>query len=189
MIKPWLPTFWRTKDYVVLFFKTDSSKVLYFREHPQYIRNLWFKGLLDPSILAALLRNDLIPNEQKEEALESIIQSNQTIFPESIREEDMSTLITKSFPKVFKRIAFEERNISSFEYANHAKRWTVVWYIKKYGLDEAIVLALSLTFIGDHPWHLKDALKEMFSEDHLLKSSFVRISEEKGYRIPTLLGF
>jgi hypothetical protein len=169
--------------------KNDSSKVVYFRGHHQFIRKLWFDGKIEPSILAALLRNDLIPVDQQEEAIVNIVNSHQRVYPEIIQEEDMNILIAKGLPTIFKRIAFEERNISSFEWANHAKRWLVVWYIKKYGVDETIVWSLSITFTGDHPWHLRDALKEVFSEDPTLKDSFIRIAQEKGYSLPVLLGF
>ncbi|MDH6374320.1 hypothetical protein M2444_006170 [Paenibacillus sp. PastF-3] len=169
--------------------KSDSSKVVYYREHPQFIRKLWFDGKIEPSILAALFRNDLIPFDQQEEAIESIVISYQRVYPEIIQEEDMNVLIARGLPTIFKRIAFVESRISSFEWANHAKRWLVIWYIKKYGVDEIIVWALTNTFRGDHPWHLRDALKEVFNEDPVLKDSFVMISQEKGYILPTLLGF
>lgn len=169
--------------------KYDPSKVLYFRGHPQFIRRLWFDGKIDSSILAALFRNDLIPTDQEEEAIEKLVHSNERIYPEVMLEEDMNTLISKGLPKIFKRIAFEERNISNFEWANHAKRWLVVWYIKKYGIDDTIVRSLSITFQGDHPWHLRDALKEVFNEDPTLKDTYVRIAQAKEYRIPELLGF
>ncbi|MEE4580534.1 hypothetical protein [Paenibacillus polymyxa] len=167
----------------------DSSKVVYFRGHPQFIRKLWYGGRIDPSILAALLRNDLIPVEQQEEAITNIVESNQFINPEIILEEDMNVLIEKGLATVFKRIAFEEYYINSFDWANNAKRWLVVWFIKKYGLDEIIVRSLSTTFIGGHPWHLRDGLKEVLNEDPVLKDSFVRIAQENQYVLPTLLGF
>jgi len=55
----------------------------------------------------------------------------------------------------------------------------VVWYIEKYGVDETIVWSLSITFTGEHPWHLRDALKEVFNGDPTLKDSFKSIAIER----------
>ncbi|GGF94101.1 hypothetical protein [Paenibacillus aceti] len=169
--------------------KSDSSKVVYFRGHPQFIRKLWFDGKVDVSILAALFRNNLIPTDQEEEAIVNFIRSSQPVYPESIPEEDMNILVSKGLPIKLKNIAFEERCIGVFDWANHAKRWLIVWYIKKYGIDEVVVKALSITFQGANPWHLKDALKEIFDEDSTLKDSYIRIAQDKGYHLPELLGF
>ena len=45
----------------------------------------------------------------------------------------------------------------------------MVWYIEKYGVDETIVWSLSITFTGEHPWHLRDALKEVLMEIQRLR--------------------
>lgn len=169
--------------------ESDSSKVACFRSHPQFIRKLWFDGKVEPRILAALFRNDLIPTDQQEEAIENLVKSNQRVYPESISEEELNILISKGLPTIFKRIAFITYYISSFDWANHAKRYLVVWYIKKYGIDAIVVSSLSNTFIGDHPWHLREALKEVFNEDPSLKETFERIAQENEYRLPALLGF
>lgn len=170
----------------------DTSKVNYLVGHDQYIRQLWYrsKDYIKPHVFVALLRNELIPRIQQGEAITHFIFSTQSMFPDDFTADEMTLLINKGFVECFKRIAFLENYISNFKWANDGKRWMVIWYLENYGLDEEIVSSLASTFnFGNTPWHLRDALKEMFSNNINLKSDYITISSSLGLQTPESLGF
>lgn len=144
------------------------------------IRQLWYrsKDHITLQLFVALLRNELIPTDQQKEAICHLIISSQSMSPDDFTANEMALLISKGFLEYFKRIAFLDNNISNFKWANDCKRWMVVWFIEQFGLDEEVVSSLSNTFtFGNTPWHLRDALIEMFNNNPTLKSDYVRISD------------
>lgn len=176
----------------ILLLSLDTSKVNYLVGNDQYIRQLWYrsKDYISPQLFVALLRNELIPKDQQKEAICHLIISSQSMSPDDFTADNMALLISKGFLEYFRRIAFIEHNISNFKWANDYKRWMVVWYIEQFGLDEGVVSSLANSFsFGNSPWHLRDALKEMFNNNQSLKSDYVRISDSLGLTSPESLGF
>lgn len=195
---------------LVLFFKSSEMDsvfkeyinhmpqgIVHFRNDPQFIRSFWYEKLVESrvkyKVLSAMLRNNLIPEGEKEEAFERLITNDQG--SETIRDEDFYILKEQGFIGKLRNVIFLGENyafgklINNFSWAgNNAE--LVLYYMNKVGLDKEVTESIIHIFSkAQHSWKLRDALKRNFEDKPILKEEFQRLAQEIGVTPPECLGF
>ncbi|PDY91016.1 hypothetical protein CON09_15930 [Bacillus anthracis] len=163
--------------------------VIYFRDDAHFIRNLWYEKLpkhyLKYKILSSMLRNNLIPNEEKDEAFSRLINE---AAGAKVDEEDFYVLKDSGFFEKLREIAFEEGLINDFTWSK-INTELVLLYLNKVGLDERIADRIISTFSRtNYPWALCSALRTNFEENEELKEQFKELARNLSRPIPENLG-
>ncbi|MBV7504698.1 hypothetical protein KW850_05390 [Bacillus sp. sid0103] len=181
--------------------RSKPEMVRYFFKKEKFIRLLWKKLFMTPydySIFLEMVINDLIPEEQFEEASKHMFNTIDTdIFEEGcwwvdrkVTELDKGILISKKFFDNFYNEAFEKRKIvHSFAWGNKNKG-LVICYINNFDLDEKVVDALNSSITSLYaPKHLKSDLREFYKlKPHILEQH-IEITERLGEKLPQILMF
>lgn len=173
---------------------SNRKNMLYFYgSDPEGVRNLWrtkhsSSDINIYSMLATLLRNNLIIDEDKSEAFEHIIHNSDKLDAEMDYDTGMCLLEYGFFEKLKDRLFGEFALINSFDWSNK-NRDIVIKYIASYGLDKEIVSALNSTFSSQtHPFKLKDSLVYFLSSSPY-KEKYIEICEELNIAPTRNLGF
>lgn len=164
--------------------------LLYFKDDHQFIRNLWFGKLkynnMKYKILSTMLRNNLIPDEQREEAYSTLIHDANGAY---IEEEDFYILKEHGFFEKFREMVFFDGYLPTFNWVNNNTE-LVTLYLNKIELDNDVVRNIIDMFSGLHfPYRLRDVLVENFSNHPSIREKFIGISREIGCALPENLGF
>ncbi|MGV2941473.1 hypothetical protein AB5I83_17855 [Mesobacillus sp. LC4] len=180
------------ENLVMTFLRSFPNRVNYFSSDTSFIRNLWYTKIFenavdrkgDLKIYCAILRSGLIETDQLNEANEKIAREFRNVLPD---EDDFYTLKENNFFQKFKEIVFTTELLNNFDKANN-RRDVIVYYLKKFPLDEEIVRILTNTFdFSNHPWHLRDSLNEFFEANPEKRDSFISILEEHDIDPPEYL--
>ncbi|BFH67365.1 hypothetical protein J27TS7_16200 [Paenibacillus dendritiformis] len=160
----------------------EPSIVRFCRNDPELIRSLWYAPGEDtnPRVVTALLRQQLVPAAQVEECVKRLIECQAILDPAELsEEEELKYLLENNFVELFRIYAFREGSISLFDWANHHKKRTVIWYLEKFGFDKDVVTALYSAFWSEHhPWHLRDAIRVLFTSRPELKEQYIDACRE-----------
>lgn len=167
--------------------KLDPSRIHHFSNDPMFIRNLWYEHLFNRRgekhfpIYVSLLRNELIPEDQINEAHLRVISRLSGSHP---NDAELETLINSGFVENFKVYVYDEGNINIFDWANPNSR-LVVRLINQVELDESVITSLFSAFSAEnHPWDLRRDLNIYLIENRdfnvRLRDSF----QEFGVPIP-----
>ena len=155
------------------------------------IRRLWreilFGGYQQSlNVYAALLRNNLVPSSQLEEAHRWVASHLNSDIPSAA---DSESLRQWGFWRAYEELAFARRKIDEFEWGNR-NAGAIRWYLETNDLSEEAVEAICNTFRSEpYPFQVRDALVELFREDSHKRDEFVDISGRLALRPPTSLGF
>ncbi|MFJ7513129.1 hypothetical protein ACIQW7_27470 [Peribacillus simplex] len=173
-----------------------TQRIALFHEDKQFIYNLWYakiKEFENPyKLLAVLLRNNLVEENNKGTAFKKLISNLKNKIPS--HDLDYNTLIENGYLTVFKERVFSvdddtEALVNKFKWGN-SNIDPVQHYFSVNGLDEQVVRCLCKVFRRKpYPDKLCASLNEFFSSKKELKQEFIKIAKEIGVTPPDSLGF
>lgn len=178
------------------FIKEYTHRIALFHEDKHFIHNLWHEKLKefnDPyKFILALLRNNLIENDNKKTAFQKLVSNLNDKTP---NDQDYKTLIEKGYLTVFKDEVFGMYNgafhslLNLFKWGNYNIS-PVEHYLTNNKLDGQVVQSLVDVFqCKPYPGKLCTSLHDFFSHNEQIKQEFIEIAEELGITPPTSLGF
>ncbi|MGE6719368.1 hypothetical protein ACQKGD_18605 [Peribacillus frigoritolerans] len=173
------------RDLILDILREDPSNLIYFSDDPVFIRSLWKeKNYNKSSILITLLRHGLIPKEQFEEFVSTVSSVIDNLLLNQHDETILNTLEESGFFTEIKRKAFEDHNISNFNWSGDHRN-LICHLILRDGFDKDTVTALNSAFSGSFtPWKLGDSLEKLFINNPTYKIEYKRITEETGGSLP-----
>ncbi|WP_336863063.1 hypothetical protein [Peribacillus frigoritolerans] len=173
------------RDLILDILREDPSNLIYFSDDPVFIRSLWKeKNYSKSSILITLLRHGLIPKEQFEEFVSTVSSVIDNLLLNQHDETILNTLEESGFFTEIKRKAFEDHNISNFNWSGDHRN-LICHLILRDGFDKDMVTALNYAFSGSFtPWKLGDSLEQLFINNPTYKIEYKRITEETGGSLP-----
>lgn len=178
----------------VLYFIIDCypSLTTYITVDHEFVRNLWYEKISEFSrpleVLASLLDNNCIPQEQTEEAISRVIINSKDTVMEPLT---LQRLNHYGFSIILKKEVFKDHDgrINVFSWANSHKSM-ISSFLLHHELDLDIVTCLSDAFqTSTHPFELRDSLLQLFNENQKIKNLFTEIAEQGDISLPERLGF
>ncbi|MGE0567518.1 MAG: hypothetical protein AB7O73_06175 [Bacteroidia bacterium] len=189
-----------TKEALISYLKAIKKDVEFLGAHPDKIyhfefthteiRNLWKERIFDRSInpfniYCNLLRNNLIPSEQIDEANSEIFnhftQDGFYYYPEQA---DIEVLKLNGFLTKIKQIAFDERKLDGYKWVN-GKCDLIMCFIENVPLEKDVVqLICEMASRYNHSQWLVRELNSAFDRNSELKISFQNIASVNGISIP-----
>lgn len=190
-LNKFLKEFVENKNYLFELLKYNPKLLMFMELKPEDVRTLWKDVLFSDfyienlELFCGLLRNGMIPPDEKEEAFKHLIKKYGDYLPS---DDQFYVLSHYGFIDYFKEELFKEGYyMSSFEWGNK-NRNIVPYLIKKCGIDEAVVIKISTVFTNEHnPWHLKKSLESFFSIEEQLKNEFIELAGDKGILLPEFI--
>ena len=151
---------------VISFFKKSSSRLIQFLQYrpnsvnyfndPKTVRRIWrnLKQNHEYPLFIALLRNDLIHIDQKEEAFEYILNNldtawfNENFWDEnmSISPDDLHIMKQSGFIDHFYSKAFTDKLSGWDFYWANRNRYLITFYLLNHPLDKEISITLNMIF-------------------------------------------
>lgn len=160
---------------------------------PQSIRKLWREQLFSKShrglrVYSALLRNNLIPDNEKDEANGHVALSLRGEIP---AEEDVSDLQNGGFFHCFAELVFATppyKHLDDFDWGNKHARF-LVWYIEQFGFtDDNLIRALCSVFRRVyHPTIAANEIRDLFQRNTTLRQSFQSRAQQLSLGLPDAL--
>ncbi len=173
--------------YLIGLLREFPQHVILLEQHPELVRSLWRKHLFsentyrDLSVFTAMLRAELIPQEEIAEANARAIENCNGDIPSPI---DKQILDQYGFFAIFSKIAFEDSWLSNFTWAN-GKAKLVYWYLESYPIPvEAIQSICSIVTTSTCPWTARDELKKLFKENITKRQEFEKIAQQEQLALP-----
>ena len=164
-----------TDDNVLLaYLRENPADVYVLQNQPNKVRQLWHEFLFtsgqeDFALLAALLRQNLIPAGEIAEAMEYTVEKPIDHVPNAI---DSTTLDQHGFYAALEQTIADTTWLRDFDWANGSKA-LVVHYLAQRAITREVALAIYSVFNGaHHPWHLRDDLNEFFRANPTKKQEF-----------------
>lgn len=183
-------SFLKKNEYLlVTVFQEYPNRVHSISEDAPLTRKLWYECLPKATggilgVFAALLRNGLIPKEQKNEAISHTIKNISSEVPDR---NTHSTLEEHGFFTHLKSIAFEERLMDDFGWGNK-NRHLVVYYLDHFEMDEQVAEGISWVFCkSNHPFELRWVIDSFFAENPSKKEQFEEAIERYDLPSPSAL--
>ena len=183
------------EDLLIELLRSNPTRVLLIKDDPTFVRRLWYSKLpwLTQSnfeVYCSLLRNQLIPENQVEEAHRRVIPSLFSVVPS---ERCYALLEDTHFFAVFRDIVFLQADslggplADDFTWANRNYN-IVVWYLNRFGVDQQIARGLSRIFGKEnHPYELRDAINALVSKDEQTREQILQVFEDNHIPIPDCL--
>lgn len=167
------------------------ERVIHFRGNAALLRKLWYEELFssfghdsDLAIFCAMLRNDLIPQSQRSEAIAHIVRKLRDQIPS---ESCYEILDASGFFAQFKAMVFEDRLLSRFNWANSNTN-LIVYYLDRFEIDDVVAHAVADTFsVPNYPYELQKALNAYFAEKHDKRGQLLRLIQDNDYPFPEKL--
>lgn len=156
------------------------------------LRELWKKRVIHKhndrfmfDIYAALLRNNLIPNNQKNEALETLFDKYEQTRHHVPTDNNVKTAIAiPEFGEIIYSKVFKDDRLGSFMWVN-SKCDLIAFYIDNYSLKKSVVQKICEMFdYSNYSWWLRDAIIRVFENNGDVKTKFHEIATKNGYTIP-----
>lgn len=179
--------------------RREPRLIKLFKDEHIFIRRTWMNfnsEFNDYYIMIEMLRNSIIPIEQREELFIKMISNISSdvfeydgwIIDKEIEEVDRMLLDSCGFFKTFYKKAFEEKKIvNDFNWGNRNKE-LVCYYLKFFDLDSVIVSAINRSFTTSYPpRYLNSALVEFYKKNSLIKQKHNDISNEIGESVPQVI--
>ncbi len=157
------------------------------------LRELWKKRVIHKhndrfmfEIYAALLRNNLIPRNQKKEAMEVLFDKyEQTRHHIPMDANVKSAIANLELEEIIYTKVFKDDRLGSFMWVN-SKCDLIVFYIENFSLKKNVVQKLCEMFdYSKYSWWLRDAIIRVFENNPQKKTEFHEIATKNGYTIPT----
>lgn len=182
---------WLLKNSAIIMelLRKNPSRVQVLSGHATRIRALW-KNLLfengrqDLVIFAALLRNNLIPPAEKDEAFNTTIEKLKGDMPNQL---DENILKNHGFWDKFHEIAIINNKIQTFDWANHNAK-LIAKRIKDTTIDEKTANILCVVFNQqNYPYELQKALKTMLAQNPTKMAELQSAAQKAGVTVPAAL--
>ena len=165
------------------------SHVQALRGQPSEIRNLWRASVFagghkDLPVVAALLRNGLIPQNEIDEAVERTVQRLNDDIPTKT---DEPILAANGFWRAFVEHAMANRQIDKFDWGNRNAR-LIAWRVEHAPVDRETASALCETFAAEpYPFAVRDALKAMLAANPAKMADLQAAASRAGTVVPKAL--
>ncbi len=186
----------QNEEFYLTFIEDRPSRLQYFLQFEEILRKTWRVHLLKGSkvslsLLAALLRYDIIPTDKRINVYLKTINKG---FDLNVKEADWEILIDNGFIEQLRQAIFidyqeQGRLINNFEWANKKVR-IALYYLKNFEIDQVIVRNIANTFIANpYPFKARDALVSFLRDNTDINEKFIKIGEEHNIFLPETLGF
>lgn len=168
------------------------DKVNFMNYDKTELRELWKKRIFESdndrfifAIYAALLRNNLIPTNQLEEAFEHLFDKyEQTKHHVPTDLNIMAAFVNQKLGEIIFEKAIVENELKSFMWVN-SKCDLIAFYIENYPLKKETVEKLcAMIGYANYSWWLEDAIVQVFEKNGIIKSQFHKIASQNGYTMP-----
>lgn len=170
--------------------RISPDKLQYFSDDNRFIRRLWYAHLFrgqvgdDMSIYCALLRSNLIPPSELNEAHKTIIE--RTVRAPTT-DEQFSILHSSGFFDILRNVAFAQGDINSFVWANNNAE-LIAYYLDKFKIDKEIAKTLAAAFDSKHhAWDLREQLNHLFRRRPDKRLECLQVMQENGISKPAYL--
>lgn len=176
-------------DILVGVLRKNPSHVLTLSGHPKEIRKLWKtllfdKGRQDLGVVAALLRNNLIPNKQIPEAVKTTVRNLNGDIPSGL---DETVLAAQGFWNEFHDYAVINRQMDKFEWGNR-NAGLIAWRVQNAPIDRETAEAICEVFSCEpYPFTVRDALKEMLATSPTKMVELQAVASQAGKTVPEVL--
>jgi hypothetical protein len=173
--------------------RKNPSRAALWKDRPQAIRSLWHERLFtdghkDLHVYIWLLRNELIPEVQRDEANLRVAHRMGDEVPKS--EEDIAALRNHRFFDALTEwcFAFQDkignRGIDSFDWGNSHTN-TIAWLFSYLPTTEDLVSAVCHTFISrPYPDDVRNAIRAFYNKHPDKKAEFVSTAEKLELPLP-----
>jgi len=182
----------RKDDLLLTYLRKYPHHIVIFSEDKTFIRGIWYDKLFgsatikeDFSIYCSILKNNLIPEEQRNESFEHIIRNG--LLCNAPCDDDFIFLKNIKFFDKFREIAFIENKISQFEWSRKNVNF-IIYYLSQFEMDEKIAESIYFTFnVENYPFKLAQALELFLNSNEYKKNQLISILEKKEYEKPEKL--
>src|SRR5699024_524604 len=188
-------------SFCVKIIRSNPVTVKYFYRKDVFIRILWKKDFSSPDdyrIFINLLRHNLIPSSQLNEAFDHIFESLRTTFFEEdiwwtevekgVSEMDEVILHKYGFFDSFNSLAFEDKKIvHDFNWGNRNKE-LIVYCIKHFGLNKDMITAINDSLTTSYPpFRLRKELENFYQDNPEQLDEHIKVSKDNSLNIPEAL--
>ncbi len=192
-LKEKLSDYLKNKKLDLEFISKKTDKINFIQYSASEIRQIWKTRIFKASnyhhlfdIYTALLRNDLIPTEQLEEALTHLFdkyeQTKHSMPHDSLIKSQLAVPLLGEI--IFKK-AIKDDDLNSFMWVN-SKCDFIAFYVEKYPLKKDTVDSLCrMVTRANYSYWLETKIESIFSENTSLKDKFNEIATQSGYLVPT----
>uniref|UniRef100_UPI004055D0D1 hypothetical protein n=1 Tax=Candidatus Electronema sp. TaxID=2698783 RepID=UPI004055D0D1 len=171
------------EDYLVNLLRNFPQHVILLDQNPELVRCLWRKHLFsryhhnDLKVFAALLRANMIPQEEVAEANDKTVTKIKGNIPSPA---DKQTLDQYGFFAMFSKIAFTDGLLNSFILANRNDK-LICWYLESYPIPIEAVRSICSIFTKStyYPFEACDELKKLFKENPTKRQEFEKIAQQE----------
>lgn len=176
-------------DILVGVLRKNASHVLSLSGRATEIRKLWRTQLFDGGhqdlgVVAALLRNNLIPSAELAEAIETTVGKLNGDIPSAI---DEPVLAARGFWSRFHDHAVVNRQMDKFEWGNR-NAGLIAWRVQNAPIDRETAEAICGVFSCEpYPFTVRDALKEMLAGSPAKMSELQAAATQAGTSVPSVL--
>lgn len=181
--------------------RVNANILKYFNGKDTFIRILWkqdFSMGYDYTAFIELIKHNLIPEEQLQEAFTHIFNTIETsVFDgdawwitddDKIDEMDKMVLMARGFFSEFNKIAFEQQKIVfDFNWANRNKE-LLIYYIKEFGLNDLIVTVINKALRSvNPPFKFRDDLRDFYKKSQNTLIEHIELSKRNDSNLPKSL--
>jgi len=169
------------------------DKINFINYNQTELRELWKKRVVHRhndryifEIYAALLRNNLIPIGEQDEALLQLFDKyEQTRHHVPADLTIKAAIANAKFGDIIYTKVFEDNQLGSFMWVN-SKCDLIAFYIENYNLKKEAVQKLCEMFeYSNYSWWLRDSIIRVFENNNQVKTKFHEIALQNRYTIPT----
>ncbi|TDQ35273.1 hypothetical protein [Aureibacillus halotolerans] len=171
--------------WIIGLLRYDSNIVTFFNQHGAFIRNLWYDHLIteqDYIIYSSLLRNNMVPDNQLEEAHEKMINRLPTdIFRNRAFTEPAALVFEqKGFFSKLTELAFgTDLNLDKWKWSAR-NRYAIIFYLERYGFTEHIATRISRVLNGSYPpFDFKFKFDEFLENNEERRLEYERYTNEQ----------
>lgn len=169
---------------LVEYLRYNPSRVQIIKDHDTVIRNIWYDHLFkfninDFDVASALLRNSLIPTNQKDQFFEMIFNKNDwsNNFPS---DRELETLERNDFFSRIEKFLLDNSRITNMDNGNTYSR-LIKYYILNSSLSKDVVVQINSSLTGSrYPYGLENRIDEIFLSNPDLKPEFKKILDDEG---------
>lgn len=177
------------QDCLLEFIRQFPQHVTILHDDAPVVRQLWHQHLFttpnqDLPLFAALLRNNLIPEAEKDEAFAHIIPKLDGSIPSPV---DDVVLRDQGFFQVFEQRAFEAGLLNDFGWANRNDRF-IAWYIDSHPISLLAARAICQEFAGGfYPFDVRATLSQLFLGNQPKRDEFAAMAQQQQLQVPASL--
>jgi hypothetical protein len=187
IIKPLVDHLCADPQWLVVFIAFHPERVGFFGQDPARVRKLWYNDIHSfpwPKVptVAALLRNGIIPEVERIEAVQRLVDNYGLEVPKA---EDLAFLEPFGFSSRFRKKMIS--GLGDFAWAN-PRAQVIVWMVNSFPLDLETVSAISAAFdAGYYPYDVAPALNQYFASNPAKKAEFNAIASAHKLTVPSHL--